>query len=166
MVHSINNLTFHQVRVGIPQKTAYRSPSNFTEPLRYQPERWLKDAPTKFDADRKDSFEPFMVGPRNCLGKRYVHTFLISRPGHPPLVRSKILLTERVWWKQSGLGRDEPDPVQSDVEFRSCARGGEQGGLVGPEDMAASRAPSPLRHNHPASCLETEHRWRYTCHRP
>lgn len=23
----------------------------------------------KYDADRKDAHEPFMVGPRNCLGK-------------------------------------------------------------------------------------------------
>ncbi|KAL8916172.1 MAG: hypothetical protein Q9172_006419 [Xanthocarpia lactea] len=56
-------------RVGIPAKTMFRSPTNFVEPDTYVPERWLPDADPKFDADRKAAFEPFMVGPRNCLGK-------------------------------------------------------------------------------------------------
>ena len=46
-----------------------RSPLNFVEPNSFIPERWLPDADPKFDADRKDAQEPFMVGPRNCLGK-------------------------------------------------------------------------------------------------
>ncbi|KAL8670590.1 MAG: hypothetical protein Q9168_004883 [Polycauliona sp. 1 TL-2023] len=56
-------------RVGIPGKTMTRSPINFVEPNTFVPERWLPDADPKFDADRKDAQEPFMVGPRNCLGK-------------------------------------------------------------------------------------------------
>lgn len=61
-----------QTRVGIPQKTASRLPSNFVEPLTFHPERWLKDADPKFNADIKGASEPFMVGPRNCLGKKYI----------------------------------------------------------------------------------------------
>ena len=57
-------------RVGIPQKTACHLPSNFVEPLAFCPERWLKDADPKFNADVKAASEPFLVGPRNCLGKR------------------------------------------------------------------------------------------------
>ncbi|KAL8765652.1 MAG: hypothetical protein Q9209_007332 [Squamulea sp. 1 TL-2023] len=56
-------------RVGIPGKTMTRSPMNFVEPNTFVPERWLPDADPKFDADRKEAQEPFMVGPRNCLGK-------------------------------------------------------------------------------------------------
>lgn len=56
-------------RVGIPQKTACHLPSNFVEPQAFFPERWLKDAGPKFDADVKAASEPFLVGPRNCLGK-------------------------------------------------------------------------------------------------
>ncbi|KAI4104269.1 MAG: hypothetical protein LQ339_003888 [Xanthoria mediterranea] len=56
-------------RVGIPGKTMTRSPLNFVEPNTFVPERWLPDADPKFDADRKEAQEPFMVGPRNCLGK-------------------------------------------------------------------------------------------------
>ncbi|KAL8886285.1 MAG: hypothetical protein Q9215_005980 [Flavoplaca cf. flavocitrina] len=58
-------------RVGISGKTMTRSPLNFVEPNSFIPERWLPDADSKFDADRKDAQEPFMVGPRNCLGKPY-----------------------------------------------------------------------------------------------
>ena len=42
---------------------------NFVDPLAFNPERWLTDADPRFDADRKAMYEPFMVGPRNCLGK-------------------------------------------------------------------------------------------------
>ncbi|KAL8736437.1 MAG: hypothetical protein Q9166_000229 [cf. Caloplaca sp. 2 TL-2023] len=56
-------------RVGIPGKTMFRSPTNFVEPNVYAPERWLPDADPKYNADRKEAHEPFMVGPRNCLGK-------------------------------------------------------------------------------------------------
>ncbi|KAM0801503.1 toxin biosynthesis cytochrome P450 monooxygenase [Usnea florida] len=57
------------IRVGIPQKTAFRSPTNFVDPDTYIPERWLKDADSRFAKDDKAVFEPFMVGPRNCIGK-------------------------------------------------------------------------------------------------
>ena len=40
------------------------------QPLVFAPERWLKEADSRFDADRKEAYQPFMVGPRNCLGKR------------------------------------------------------------------------------------------------
>lgn len=55
--------------VGIPQKSACQLPSNFVEPLAFLPERWLKNTAPKFDADVKAVSEPFLVGPRNCLGK-------------------------------------------------------------------------------------------------
>ncbi|KAL9599801.1 MAG: hypothetical protein Q9219_003587 [cf. Caloplaca sp. 3 TL-2023] len=56
-------------RCGVPQKTTFRSPRNFVEPNSYVPERWLPEADAKYDADRKDAHEPFLVGPRNCIGK-------------------------------------------------------------------------------------------------
>ena len=60
------------VRVGIPQKTACHLASNFVEPLAFCPERWLKEADSRFNGDVKAVSEPFMVGPRSCIGKRYV----------------------------------------------------------------------------------------------
>ena len=64
-----------QVRVGVSPKTTYRSPSNFVDPDTFIPERWLHDADPRFAQDNKAAFEPFMVGPRNCIGK----TWVISR---------------------------------------------------------------------------------------
>jgi len=51
------------------QRTANRSPHNFIEPDSFVPERWLDDADLRFAQDNKAVFEPFMVGPRGCLGK-------------------------------------------------------------------------------------------------
>lgn len=56
-------------RVSIPAKTAYHSPSKFVDAESFVPERWLPEAPARFSADQKAIFEPFMVGPRNCLGR-------------------------------------------------------------------------------------------------
>lgn len=56
-------------RVGIPQKTAYKLPTNFVDSLSFIPERWLPDSDPKYNADDKDVFRPFMVGPRNCIGQ-------------------------------------------------------------------------------------------------
>ncbi|MCJ1378123.1 hypothetical protein MMC17_001219 [Xylographa soralifera] len=56
-------------RVGIPQKTAYQLPRNFVDPKSFLPERWLPDPDGRFAADDKAVFEPFLVGPRKCLGK-------------------------------------------------------------------------------------------------
>lgn len=53
--------------VFMNQYAVYRSHTNFTEPDVFAPERWLGDA--RFEADKKDAFHPFSIGPRNCIGK-------------------------------------------------------------------------------------------------
>jgi len=53
--------------VSMNQYAVYRSPTNFTEPDLFAPERWLGD--TRFEADRKEAFHPFSMGARNCIGK-------------------------------------------------------------------------------------------------
>lgn len=45
--------------------------SNFVRHTEFLPERWLKND-TQFDADKKDALQPFVLGPRNCLGKKWV----------------------------------------------------------------------------------------------
>lgn len=59
-------------KVGVNQWAAYRMESNFAEPNKFIPERWMKDPPAKFANDNKKVMQPFSVGPRNCLGKKYV----------------------------------------------------------------------------------------------
>jgi len=46
----------------------YRSESNFKQALDFVPERWLGDE--RFTSDNKNAFQPFHVGPRDCLGKK------------------------------------------------------------------------------------------------
>lgn len=58
------------VVVGVPHYTAYHSSQNFSKPDAFLPERWLADRDAEFEKDRRDVFEPFSAGPRNCLGKK------------------------------------------------------------------------------------------------
>ncbi|KAM7187771.1 hypothetical protein V8F20_010828 [Naviculisporaceae sp. PSN 640] len=43
----------------------------FTDPEEFIPERWLADNP-RFPNDTLEASQPFSVGPRNCIGKKYV----------------------------------------------------------------------------------------------
>ncbi|KAL1848517.1 hypothetical protein Daus18300_013570 [Diaporthe australafricana] len=52
--------------LGIWQWVAYHDPSNFLYPDSFIPDRWLNDR--RFDNDKKDVFQPFSFGPRNCIG--------------------------------------------------------------------------------------------------
>ncbi|PVH77181.1 cytochrome P450 [Cadophora sp. DSE1049] len=50
----------------------FRNPKNFKRPNEFIPERWMpgnKD----FESDRKSSFQPWSMGPRNCLGKNLAY---------------------------------------------------------------------------------------------
>lgn len=51
---------------------AFQSPSNFHQPSEFLPERWLDSAnhpSSPFASDKRDAFQPFGMGPRNCLGQ-------------------------------------------------------------------------------------------------
>lgn len=65
--------------ISIPQYTMYRSESNFKDALKFAPERWLGDE--HYADDDRRAFEPFHVGPRDCLGKKYVSWLCIIREG-------------------------------------------------------------------------------------
>lgn len=58
-----------KICVAVSHYATYMSESNFTRPKEFLPERWLKEDP-QFDSDNKDALQPFVVGPRNCLGKK------------------------------------------------------------------------------------------------
>ena len=61
-----------QTKVSISMLSANHSPSNFTDPAKFVPERWLDDTPEyeRYKNDRREVFQPFSVGPRNCIGKK------------------------------------------------------------------------------------------------
>ncbi|GME64102.1 Cytochrome P450 [Neofusicoccum parvum] len=60
-----------KTRVSVPQLATYFSPLNFNDPESFIPERWLPDS--QFENDRKDAFQPFSTGPRNCIGKNLAY---------------------------------------------------------------------------------------------
>ena len=66
--------------VGIAQYAAYRSPTHWTDPIKFVPERWLspegesetdatREIINRYKDDRREVFKPFSYGPRNCVGQ-------------------------------------------------------------------------------------------------
>lgn len=56
--------------VGVHLATAFRSPTNFTDPLEFIPERWIETASPRFKNDKRGIVKPFSAGPRNCIGQK------------------------------------------------------------------------------------------------
>ncbi|KUI58549.1 Versicolorin B desaturase [Cytospora mali] len=55
-------------RVCVHHYATYWSSMNFKNPDLFSPERWLGENDTYRD-DRRDAFQPFSFGPRNCVGQ-------------------------------------------------------------------------------------------------
>ncbi|TVY81603.1 Cytochrome P450 monooxygenase radP [Lachnellula suecica] len=68
------------VSVGVHQWSTYHSTNNFALPNDFIPERWLSNAPQKFQNDNKEALQPFHLGPRVCLGKKYNFIFKLDPP--------------------------------------------------------------------------------------
>jgi cytochrome P450 len=74
-----------QTIVNVSQQPAYHLSSNFAQPEKFAPERWLANAPPEFNNDKKAIFQPFSTGPRNCVGKNLA------------LAEMKLILARLVW---------------------------------------------------------------------
>ena len=59
----------YQTSCAVYQLAANRLDINFARANEFLPERWLDDAPAEFANDRCEIYQPFSVGPRNCIGK-------------------------------------------------------------------------------------------------
>ncbi|PQE20304.1 hypothetical protein CJF30_00001610 [Rutstroemia sp. NJR-2017a BBW] len=60
--------------VGVNQYSACRAEENFRDPYSFKPERWLGDS--MYSNDKRNTFQPFSNGPRNCLGKSLAYAEL------------------------------------------------------------------------------------------
>ncbi|KAL3452706.1 cytochrome P450 monooxygenase [Aspergillus insuetus] len=58
--------------VSIHQWALYRREAYFTVPNTYHPERFMGDA--RFANDRREAFQPFHFGPRNCIGRNLAYS--------------------------------------------------------------------------------------------
>ncbi|KAJ5413637.1 hypothetical protein N7509_000264 [Penicillium cosmopolitanum] len=71
------------VSVNVHQWAAFQSSDNFSQPEKFIPERWLGDA--RFLKDNLDACQPFSVGPRNCIGKKFAYDSM------------KLILSRLLW---------------------------------------------------------------------
>ncbi|KAK0609415.1 cytochrome P450 [Immersiella caudata] len=69
--------------VAVHQWAMYHSETHFKEAFSFRPERWLGDP--VFAGDNKDAFQPFHIGPRNCLGRNLAY------------IEMRIILARVLW---------------------------------------------------------------------
>jgi cytochrome P450 len=55
--------------VSVSAWAAAHNPANFAQPDEFIPERWFEES---FKDDHQKASQPFSIGPRVCLGKKYV----------------------------------------------------------------------------------------------
>lgn len=61
------------VTVGVWQWAMYRDPQHFADPERFDPERFANPGVGKYATDRLDAMNPFLLGPRNCIGQNLAY---------------------------------------------------------------------------------------------
>lgn len=73
--------------VGITTYAILHSGLNFANPDKFAPERWLPEGerPAEYDGDKKEAFQAFSYGPRNCIGKNLAYAEM------------KIVLARLLW---------------------------------------------------------------------
>ncbi|OHE93749.1 cytochrome P450 [Colletotrichum orchidophilum] len=57
--------------VAVHQWAMYHNEANFKNPSLFHPERALGDP--EYASDRREAFQPFHIGPRNCLGRNLAY---------------------------------------------------------------------------------------------
>ncbi|KAB8302765.1 hypothetical protein EYC80_006112 [Monilinia laxa] len=69
--------------VSVNQWAAFRSTGNFTDPDTFIPERFMGDP--RFVSDNFQAFQPFSIGPRNCIGR------------HLAYAEMRLIMTRILW---------------------------------------------------------------------
>lgn len=77
-------LRFNQTYVSASGYASNRSASNFADsPFRFDPSRWLQ--PSSASKSGQSAFNPFSLGPRNCLGRNLAYLEL------------RLILSRLIW---------------------------------------------------------------------
>ena len=66
-----------QTSVCVHVLSSHLSPRNFFDPHVFHPERWLPSAQepdSPFRDDDRGAFQPFFIGPRNCIGRNLAYS--------------------------------------------------------------------------------------------
>lgn len=65
--------------MSVSSWTASHSPQSFTDPYSFAPERWLESERHRYPRHFKEASQPFLTGPRGCIGKNlsYIEQRLI-----------------------------------------------------------------------------------------
>ncbi|KAL4781971.1 cytochrome P450 [Aspergillus varians] len=94
-----------QVTVNVHHWTAYRSEQNFALPSEFWPERWLGDG--RFNRDVRGVFQPFSVGPRNCIGRQFAYDAM------------KLILAKVLWRFEMSLADESRGWLEGQKSFVS-----------------------------------------------
>ncbi|KAK4234867.1 cytochrome P450 [Achaetomium macrosporum] len=95
--------------VALQLYAACRSPSNFHQPDKFLPERWLShaDPGSPFAADRREASQPFSIGPRNCIGRQLAYAemrlILAKILWHFDLELDEAAMRGRDWMGEQGV---------------------------------------------------------------
>ncbi|KAI1633880.1 cytochrome P450 [Biscogniauxia mediterranea] len=95
--------------VAIHQWAMYHNANNFSDPFGFHPERFMGDA--QFASDRKDAFQPFHLGPRNCLGRNLAY------------VEMKVILARVLWNFDIKISPDSHDWLKKQRVFNFWDKG-------------------------------------------
>ncbi|KAI1484363.1 cytochrome P450 [Biscogniauxia mediterranea] len=87
----------------------YHNANNFSNPFGFHPERFMGDA--QFASDRKDAFQPFHLGPRNCLGRNLAY------------VEMKVILARVLWNFDIKISPDSHDWLKKQRVFNFWDKG-------------------------------------------
>ncbi|KAK3689396.1 cytochrome P450 [Podospora appendiculata] len=81
--------------VAVHQWAMYHNEKHFKDPFAFHPERWLNDP--LFADDHKEAFQPFHLGPRNCLGKNLAY------------IEMRLILARVLWNFDMRIAEDSLD---------------------------------------------------------
>lgn len=90
-------------QLGIPMYAAFRSSRYWADPDKYDPARFMGDE--KYAHDMRSEYQPFSVGPRNCIGQNLA------------MAEMRTILARLVWNFKMELEKPEEDWLGTNKVF-------------------------------------------------